>query len=72
MEDTLIMITLLALAIYIPIVIAATVIASRKGRSAVGWYILTIIFPISILFVAIAAPAHAYAQMSCPQVLLHS
>ena len=53
---------ILVLVIYIGIIVAATVIASRKGRSAIGWCILTIIFPIAILFVAIAAPAHAYAQ----------
>lgn len=55
---------ILVLVIYVGIIVAATVIASRKGRSAIGWCILTIIFPIAILFVAIAAPAHAYAQPS--------
>ena len=53
---------ILVLVIYVGIIVAATVIASRKGRSAIGWCILTILFPIAILFVAIAAPAHAYAQ----------
>jgi len=53
---------ILVLVIYVGVIVAATVIASRKGRSAIGWCILTILFPIAILFVAIAAPAHAYAQ----------
>ena len=36
--------------------IISWIIASRKGRSGVGWFFLTLIFPFAILFVAIAAP----------------
>ena len=62
MDGVLTLVALLSLAIYIGVIVAATVIASRKGRSAIGWCFLTIIFPIAILFVAIAAPANAYVQ----------
>lgn len=67
MDGALILIALLALAIYIGVIVAATIIASRKGRSAIGWCVLTIIFPIAILFVAIAAPANAYVQQPTVQ-----
>ena len=58
-EGTLIIITLIAGTIYIGVIVAATIIASRLGRSAIVWYVLTMIFPVAILFVA-AASANAY------------
>ena len=64
MEDSLILAAVLSLVVYIAIVIASTIVAARKGRSAIGWCILTLIIPIAILFVAIAAPAHTQTATS--------
>ncbi|MDP6588463.1 MAG: hypothetical protein QF666_03340 [Alphaproteobacteria bacterium] len=36
--------------------IVSAVIARRKGRSSVGWFILTLICPLAILFIAMLAP----------------
>ena len=66
MEGILILIALIAGTIYIGVIVAATIIASRLGRSAIGWCVLTMIFPIAVLFVAIAAPANAYYVQQPP------
>ena len=55
---------ILIIAVLIAIVLAfvSAMIASRKGRSGFGWFVLTLIFPIAILFVAIAGPVSGAAQ----------
>ena len=48
--------------IMIGIAFGSAIIASSKGRSGFGWFFLTLIFPIAILFVAIAGPVNGAAQ----------
>ena len=62
MEGVFLIFTLAGTILYLCLVVASTIIASRKGRSAIGWCFLTILFPIAILFVSIAAPIHASEQ----------
>jgi hypothetical protein len=40
---------------YVVLAMVAAGIADRKGRSGCGWLILTLLFPIAIVFVAIAS-----------------
>ena len=49
--------------IFIGLAIGSAMIASRKGRSGFGWFVLTLIFPIAILFVAIAGPVSGATQV---------
>ena len=55
---------ILIIAVLIAIVLAfvSAMIASGKGRSGFGWFVLTLIFPIAILFVAIAGPVSGATQ----------
>jgi tetratricopeptide (TPR) repeat protein len=48
--------------IFIGLAFGSAMIASRKGRSGFGWFLLTLVFPIAILFVAIAAPVSGPTQ----------
>ena len=61
-EGVFIFFTVIGIVIYIALVVASTIIAARKGRSAIGWCVATLVFTIAVLFVAIAAPASAYAN----------
>ena len=42
--------------VYLGLAVAAASVASVKGRSGWGWFVLGLIFPIAILFVAAASP----------------
>ncbi|MDE2904494.1 MAG: hypothetical protein OXQ28_00250 [Acidobacteriota bacterium] len=42
--------------VYLGLAVAAGVVAATNGRSGFGWFILGLIFPFAILFVAIAQP----------------
>ena len=55
-------ILIIGVLIAIGLAIGSAMIASSKGRSGGGWFVLTLIFPIAILFVAIAGPVSGAAQ----------
>lgn len=56
----LIVVVVAALILAIPII--SGIVASKKGRSGIGWFLLTLIFPFAILFVLIAAPVSRPSQ----------
>lgn len=47
---------------YLGLALVTGIVASRKGRSGFGWFILGLIFPFAILFVAIAQPVSKGAR----------
>ena len=55
-------ILIVAVLIAIGLAFGSAMIASSKGRSGGGWFLLTLIFPIAILFVAIAGPVNGTTQ----------
>ncbi|MBI06831.1 MAG: hypothetical protein CMM54_07625 [Rhodospirillaceae bacterium] len=55
-------ILIVGILIAIGLAIGSAMIASSKGRSSFGWFVLTLIFPIAILFVAIAGPVSGATQ----------
>ena len=56
--------TPLLISIYVIITVclavAAANVAAAKGRSVLGWFILSLIFPFAILFVSIAPSERRY------------
>lgn len=66
-EDGLVIIILVV--VYVAIAIASATIAGHKGRSAFGWLILTLIFPIAILFVLIASSVPLPTRSTPPKKL---
>ena len=58
--------TLLAAAVglYLVFPISSAIVARNKGRSAVGWFFLGLIFPFAILFVTVAPPSPSNAENS--------
>ena len=53
----LIIIIIIPGALYLGLALATAIVARRKRRSFIGWFILSLLFPFAILFAAIANPA---------------
>lgn len=53
---------IVAISLWIVAILIAGIVASGKGRSPIGWCLLVLIFPISILILLVLGPRPAIAS----------
>ena len=65
---TLVLPIVVGVVIYLSLALACAIVAARNGRTAIGWLVLSLIFPFAILFVSIAPALNRHSDLGPREV----